>query len=66
MGGTNHIGSTPMPKLKIKHDFVVKVLNLDLPTYLSRLDLWLSGLGLTLVPHGLYCKWPIPKVGKVL
>jgi hypothetical protein len=32
MGGTNHIGSTPKAKFKIKKDFVVKVLDLDLPT----------------------------------
>jgi hypothetical protein len=46
MGRVNHIGSIQKVKLKIKQDFVVKVLDLDLPTYLPRLDLWLGGLGL--------------------
>jgi hypothetical protein len=46
MGGANHIGSTQKAKLKIKYDFVIKVLNLNLTTYLPRLDLWLGGLGL--------------------
>jgi hypothetical protein len=35
MGGANHIGSTQKVKLFKKKDFVVKVLNLDLLTYLS-------------------------------
>jgi hypothetical protein len=41
------MGSTQNVKLKIKKDFVVKVLDLDLNTYLLKLDLWLGGLGLT-------------------
>jgi hypothetical protein len=53
MGRTNHIGSTQKIKLKIKLDFVVKKLNLDLSTYLPKLDLWLGGLGLAYMPHGL-------------
>jgi hypothetical protein len=32
--------------LKIKLDFVVKLLDLDLNTYLPNLELWLGGLGL--------------------
>jgi hypothetical protein len=47
MGGANHIGSTQKVKLKIKLDFVVKLLDLDLNTYLPKLDLWIGGLGLT-------------------
>jgi hypothetical protein len=47
MGGNNHIGSTQKVKLKIKYNFVVKVLKLNLSTYLLRLNLWLGGLGLT-------------------
>jgi hypothetical protein len=39
MGRVNHIGSTQKVKLKIKYDFVVKFLNLDLNTYLPKLDL---------------------------
>ncbi len=46
MGGVNHIGSTQKAKLKIKLDFVVKLLDLDLSTYLPNLELWLGGLGL--------------------
>jgi hypothetical protein len=46
MGRANHIGSTQKTKLKIKLDFVVKLLDLDLSTYLLKLDLWLCGLGL--------------------
>jgi hypothetical protein len=36
MGGAKHISSTQKVKIKIKKDFVVKVLDLDLdlPTYL--------------------------------
>ncbi len=41
------MGSIQKAKLKIKYDFVVKVLNLNLSNYLFKLDLWLSGLGLT-------------------
>jgi hypothetical protein len=49
MGGANHIGFSQKSKLKIKWYFVVKILNLEL----LRLNLWLGGLNLTQVPHGL-------------
>jgi hypothetical protein len=47
MGGANQMGSVQKAKLKIKYDFVVNFFNLNLSTYLFKLDLWLSGLGLT-------------------
>jgi hypothetical protein len=50
MGGANHISSTQKAKLKIKHDFVIQVLDLILSTYIFKLNLWPSGLGTT---------WPI-------
>jgi hypothetical protein len=53
MGGANHISSTQKAKLKIKLDFVLKLLDLDLSNYLPKLDLWLGGLGLAYMPHGL-------------
>ncbi len=36
MEKANHIGSTQKAKLKIKYNFVVKVLDLDLSTYLPK------------------------------
>jgi hypothetical protein len=50
MGRANHIGSTQKAKLKIKYDFVVKVLDLSLSTYLPRC-------------HMAYYNWPNMKLG---
>jgi hypothetical protein len=47
MGRANHIDSTQKAKFQIKYDFVGIFLDLDLNTYLPRLDLWRGGLGLT-------------------
>ncbi len=47
MGKANHIGSTQKADLKMKFDFVVEVLDLDLSTYLPRLNVWLGGISLT-------------------
>jgi hypothetical protein len=43
MGGVNHIGSTQKIKLKIKLEFIVIFFDLDLSTYILKLDLWVGG-----------------------